>query len=81
VDPELRTARAAVLGLDTTAGNPPLIVAAAVYYVDAGVIVGGPFSYWSSAVGAEAARPDLGPGAVVEAHVIALLLATLLLAP
>jgi hypothetical protein len=44
----LRAARAAALGLDTTTGNPPLIVAASVYYVDAGVIVGGPFSYWST---------------------------------
>jgi len=49
MDPEvLRTARAAVLGLDTTTGSPPRIVAAAVYHVDAGVIVGGPFCYWSA---------------------------------
>jgi hypothetical protein len=44
----LRAARVAALGLDTTTGDPPLIVAASVYCMDAGVIAGGPFSYWST---------------------------------
>jgi hypothetical protein len=44
----LRTARVAVVGLQTTRGRPPLIVETAVYHVDGGCIVGGPFGYWSA---------------------------------
>lgn len=47
----LRTARAAVLGLDITTGEPQLIVQAAVYYVDGGLVTSGALSYWS--------RPDV----------------------
>jgi hypothetical protein len=42
----LRAARIAVVGLEVTSGEPPLIVHAAVYHVDDGSIVAGPFSYW-----------------------------------
>ena len=42
----LRTARLAVVGLDTTMGVPPLITEVAVMYLDGGVITAGPFAYW-----------------------------------
>ena len=57
----LRTARAAVLGLDTTTGEPQLIVQAAVYYVDGGLVTSGALSYWSRPdVPAMRCRPDAG---------------------
>jgi hypothetical protein len=42
----LRAARIAVVGLEVTSGEPPLVVQAAVYHVDSGSVVAGPFSYW-----------------------------------
>jgi hypothetical protein len=41
----LRRTRVAVLGLDTTSGDRPLITGVAVLYVDDGVISAGPFAY------------------------------------
>ena len=44
----LGSARLAVVGLDTTTGQPPVIVEAVVYRLTGGVITAGPFSYWAA---------------------------------
>lgn len=44
----LRSARLAVVGLDTTTGQSPVIVAAVVHRLTGGVITAGPFSYWAA---------------------------------
>jgi hypothetical protein len=42
----VRSARVAVLGVDTTTGNPPLIAEAVLYHMEAGTITDGPYGYW-----------------------------------
>jgi len=42
----LQTARVAVVGLEVTTGQPPMIVQTAVYHVDAGSIMAGPLCCW-----------------------------------
>jgi hypothetical protein len=44
----MRSARLAVVGLDTTTGVPPLITEVAVTHLAGGVITAGPWVYWTA---------------------------------
>jgi hypothetical protein len=44
----LRSARLAVVGLETTTGQPAVIVAVTVYRLTGGMITGARFSYWTA---------------------------------